>query len=197
MLVVELLVVMSPLVMLLLCSVVWAPLVVNPLLDSATVVAVALESACSLLVVQPLSVLQLHSLLSLGLQVEALLIELLVLVWGLSKGMHWPRPSTVCCTFQGILVFFLFSPWWSFLRSRWWTRWSLCLFQAKCHCRTLAQALVRLWLLEGGIVLSHQFQIGEACDLLPIFVGSLFAHHCAQHIGWENIQSMAGLGACL
>ena len=58
-LVVELLVVMLPLVKLLLCSGVWAPLVVNPLLDSATVVAVALESACSLLVVQPLSVFQL------------------------------------------------------------------------------------------------------------------------------------------
>ena len=88
MLVVELLVVMLPLVMLLLCFVVWAPLVVNPLLDSATVVAVALESASWLLVVQPFSVFQLHSLLSLGFQVEALLVELFVLVLGLSKGMH-------------------------------------------------------------------------------------------------------------
>jgi len=83
-LVVELLVVMLPLVKLLLCSGVWAPLVVNPLLDSATVVAVALESACSLLVVQPLSVFQLHGLLPLGLQVEALLVVLFVLVLGLS-----------------------------------------------------------------------------------------------------------------
>ena len=86
-LVVEPLAVMLPLVMLQLCSVVWAPLVVNPLLDSATVVAVALESACSLLVVQPLSV-QLHGLLPLGLQVEALLVVLFVSVLGLSKGMH-------------------------------------------------------------------------------------------------------------
>ena len=86
-LVVEPLAVMLPLVMLQLCSVVWAPLVVNPLLGSATVVAVALESACSLLVVQPLSV-QLHGLLPLGLQVEALLVVLFVSVLGLSKGMH-------------------------------------------------------------------------------------------------------------
>jgi hypothetical protein len=87
-LVVELLVVMLPLVKLLLCSGLWAPLVANPLLDSATVVAVALESACSLLVVQPLSVFQLHGLLPLGLQVEALLVVLFVVALGLSKGMH-------------------------------------------------------------------------------------------------------------
>jgi hypothetical protein len=42
----------------------------------------------SLLVVQPLSVFQLHGLLPVGLQVEALLVVLFVLLLGLSKGMH-------------------------------------------------------------------------------------------------------------